>query len=100
MADEKKPKEPKVPKERKKAVEPAAEGGILADTAKAIGAAAGKIAALAGAVPLQRSRGRSRRKCRSFRKRISPACRAGKRKPSKKLLLTNVSGNCRPACGK
>jgi hypothetical protein len=47
MADEKKPEEKK-PKARKKPVEPEAEGSILVAAAKTVGAAAGKIAALAG----------------------------------------------------
>jgi hypothetical protein len=50
MADEKKPEEKK-PKARKKPVEPEAEGGVLVEAAKAIGAAAGKIASLAGVEP-------------------------------------------------
>jgi hypothetical protein len=42
MTDEQKPKG------RKKLIEPETKGGILATAAKAIGAAAGKIASLAG----------------------------------------------------
>ena len=45
MTDEKKPKE------KKKPVEPETEESILATAAKAIGTAAGKIAALAGVAP-------------------------------------------------
>jgi len=48
MADEQKPKERK---ERKKVTEPATEDRILTTTAKAIGAAAGKIASMAGVEP-------------------------------------------------
>ena len=45
MTDEKKPKG------KKKPVEPETEEGVLATAAKAIGTAAGKIAALAGVAP-------------------------------------------------
>jgi hypothetical protein len=48
MADQQKPKERK---ERKKATEPATEDSLLTTTAKAIGAAAGKIASMAGVEP-------------------------------------------------
>ena len=49
MPDEQKPKQPKVPKERKKVTEPETES-VLTTAAKAIGTAAGKVAVMAGAV--------------------------------------------------
>jgi hypothetical protein len=47
MADEQKPKKTK----KEKAAEPTGEEAVLTTTAKAIGKAAGKIAALAGVEP-------------------------------------------------
>src|ERR1017187_7642078 len=88
MADEQKPKERKERKERKKVADPATEDSILTTTAKAIGTAAGKIASLAGVTePAPAPPHTVSTKQPKLQKKISTACRAGRRKPNRKLRL-------------